>query len=747
MKNSIKYFGFLLLGATALTSCSDKFLEEKQNYDATGQDVYNYYVGAKGRINDLYGWCLPNVADMDWQYPSVGRGDEAGKSTEEYTGFSKFVDGTDNPMQSLTTTNQVLDYFGGANMDNVQQAVYGAIRNINNAIEGINASTLTAEQKDELLGQAYFFRAWTYYKLVKWYGGVPIVDKVLEPNSSAFTQRSSAKKCFEFIINDLEIAAEKLAPFTTNGGWESSENYGRVTSGTALALKGRVLTLWCSPLFNRAKDPERFKEAYEEMSTDLHIIDACGYGLYGEGNPGTNASTFAEMFANVNKNPEAVFVTLYNTLVDFSGYADNVKHNRWERDIRPGNTGGGGYTASQMMVDLFPMSDGKAPASYTAYSKLPSSSITYEQQYPFMNRDPRFYRTFAFPGVRWAYKTGGYGDATAMDPHNPSFNKGADYVLWNYNWFYNGDILDENNTSYRGADNLSKAGGMMVRKKSDDADVNAAVYDYRPDGQGAKNGGYAVPFCSAAPLMELRYAEVLLNLAEIACYAGHINESYAILKRIRQRAGYTGDCGLTVSSDEATCISAILYERQIEFAYEGKRFDDMRRYMLFDGGAELPQGAPDSWKPTGWGGNTCNWLGFKPFNNQRRESFMYQVNWENTDEYSVTSARQDYDKDPLLEYLHDNEYERPAGVDLRKDLTQQLEDLKKFYKTYLVYTQRPGDPRNPDYSPKYINFLPKYYFLGFQQGVSAHNQGLLQTIGWEDYNNGGALGTFDPLAE
>jgi hypothetical protein len=240
---------------------------------------------------------------------------------------------------------------------------------------------------------------------------------------------------------------------------------------------------------------------------------------------------------------------------------------------------------------------------------------------------------------------------------------------------------------------------------------------------------------------------VLLNLAEIACYAGHINESYAILKRIRQRAGYTGDCGLTVSSDEATCISAILYERQIEFAYEGKRFDDMRRYMLFDGGAELPQGAPDSWKPTGWGGNTCNWLGFKPFNNQRRESFMYQVNWENTDEYSVTSARQDYDKDPLLEYLHDNEYERPAGVDLRKDLTQQLEDLKKFYKTYLVYTQRPGDPRNPDYSPKYINFLPKYYFLGFQQGVSAHNQGLLQTIGWEDYNNGGALGTFDPLAE
>lgn len=745
MKNSIKYFGFLLLGASALTSCSDKFLEEKQNYDEVGQDVYNYYVGAKGRINDLYGLWQPNIDDDKtaiWKYPSSGRNDEAGKSTEEYTGFSKFLDGENAPMQSATTTNGVVDFFGG-DMGNVQEAVYGAIRDINNAIAGVEGSTLSEEQKNELLGQAYFFRAWCYYKLVKWYGGVPIVKTVLDPNPSAFTQRSSAKACFDFIVEDLDKSAELLKPFTVNGGWANSEDYGRVTSGTALALKGRVLTLWCSPLFNRAKDTERFKAAYETMKADLTIINACGYGLYGEGNPGVNASTFANMFATSGKNPEAVFVTLFNTVTDFSGYGDAVKNNRWERLIRPANTGGGGLSASQMMVDLFPMSDGKAPATYTAYSKLQNSSIIYEHEYPFMDRDPRFYRTFAFPGFRWAFN----GDATAMDPHNPSFDKGANYVLWNYNWFYNGDRLDENNNSYRGADNISKGVGAMVRKKSDDADVNTPVYEYHPEGQGARSGEYSVPFISAAPLMELRYAEVLLNLAEVACFAGHTDESYAILKRIRQRAGYTGDCGLVVSSDEATCMSAILYERQIEFAYEGKRFDDMRRWMLYDGGAELPQGAPESWKPSGWGGNTCTWLGFKPFNGQRRESFMYQVNWENTDEYSITPARQDYDKDPLLEYLHDNEYERPAGVDLRKDLTQQLEDLKKFYKTYLVYTERPGDNRNSDYSKRYIKFLPKYYFLGFQQGVSAHNQGLLQTIGWEDYNNGGALGTFDPLAE
>ena len=45
------------------------------------------------------------------------------------------------------------------------------------------------------------------------------------------------------------------------------------------------------------------------------------------------------------------------------------------------------------------------------------------------------------------------------------------------------------------------------------------------------------------------------------------------------------------------------------------------------------------------------------------------------------------------------------------------------------------------------HFLPRYYFLGFAEGAQKANQTLPQTIGWADYNNGGANGTFDPLAE
>ena len=46
-----------------------------------------------------------------------------------------------------------------------------------------------------------------------------------------------------------------------------------------------------------------------------------------------------------------------------------------------------------------------------------------------------------------------------------------------------------------------------------------------------------------------------------------------------------------------------------------------------------------------------------------------------------------------------------------------------------------------------MHFFAKYYFLGLPQAAQASDGGLEQTIGWEDYNKGGANGTFDPLAD
>ena len=385
---------------TAFTSCSDQFMQDKQNFDSTTADAYNYWSGALGRVADVYRVCLPDPkATPSSMYNSTGLADDQSKSTEEYSGFSAFVDPL-KPLTYQTGNNPVPDYFEGTKGDPITSA-YGRIRNINDVIAGIEGSTLSQEEKNELLGQVYFFRAWCYYNLVKWYGGVPIITEVQEPVESSVVPRSSAKDCFKFICDDLERAETLLAPFTGAGQWMSGDNYGRVTSGTAVALLGRVRVLYASPLFNRSNDLSRWTQAYNDIKRSIDVLTAAGYGLANESNPGVNASGWANLFTEV-PSQEAVFVTLHNTLTE--GVPDYRKNNTWENGIRPYNArGGGGKTPSAMLVDMFPMSDGKIPATCETYNTLTKSDIPYYREFPFVDRDPRFYRTFAFPGVRWSF--------------------------------------------------------------------------------------------------------------------------------------------------------------------------------------------------------------------------------------------------------------------------------------------------------------------------------------------------------
>lgn len=276
MKTSIKYMGMGLVAAMMFTACSDTFLEEKKNYDNVNTDTYNYYEGSRARLSDIYSWAVPNPngGAGGWQYVSTGSADNQSQNTEEYAGFTSFTD-PQAEMTVMSGGNGIPDFFQGQT-NNIQASNWGRIRNINDVINGIENSSLPQEEKDELAGQAYFLRAWCYFNMVKWYGGVPIITEPQEPVEGAVVPRSTTQKCIEFILSDLDKAATKLAPFTTNGGWAQSDNWGRVTTGTALALKGRVLLFWASPICNRGNDAERWNKAYTQMKAELDSINACG---------------------------------------------------------------------------------------------------------------------------------------------------------------------------------------------------------------------------------------------------------------------------------------------------------------------------------------------------------------------------------------------------------------------------------------------------------------------------------------
>jgi hypothetical protein len=146
MKKAIKYFSFGLVSAFALSAGSDQFLQDKKNYDNATTDIYDYLSGCNGRVNDIYSWCLPQTGDLgngsSYLQVAMGNADLAGKSTEEYHGFSDFL----NPeieLTSMSATNGVPDFFVGGGNGNIQTSTYGRIRNINDCIRGIMGGSIS----------------------------------------------------------------------------------------------------------------------------------------------------------------------------------------------------------------------------------------------------------------------------------------------------------------------------------------------------------------------------------------------------------------------------------------------------------------------------------------------------------------------------------------------------------------------------------------------------------------------------
>lgn len=707
----------LLTGTLIVSSCSDKFLEDKKNYgNYVAEDIYNDYTAAKLRVETMYNYMMPQSnQSVNWRFASSGASDDFSQSTEEFGGFSKYT----NP-QTIVDYNNVTDLFH--NELKIRSSPWAYLREVNDIIEGLSNSRLSPAQKNELMGQAYFWRAWIYYRLVTTYGGVPIITKAQDAfqgdsgGTEIIVPRSTTKQCIDFICGDLDQAAGMLP-----SKWDDN-SFGHLTKGAAMALKGRVLLFWASPLFNRTDDTNRWENAYQANLAAKNELEGAGFGLAYESNPGINGAGWAKIFLGVDAEArkECVIVTNYNTL-DPNANDDIAFNNSWEHALRPSNTGGGGgKEVTAQMVDLFPMADGSRPWKDNGY----------DPQYFFVNRDPRFYRTFAFCGEWWQFD--GTPANYAPDSYTYPYD-GKEYRLWNYCWYKDATQQTDSCFTGKATDGVGK-GCVYLRKKSDDYGVNTtATYVYTTT-NGFKRSG--------APYMEMRFAEVLLNLAESAAGAGHNDDAMTALQRIRTRAGIpagSNNYGLGTGLTRPQLFEAVLYERRVELCYEGKRYDDMRRWLLWDGG-ETQSTLKSSWAPSGFGNNTCTYLGVKPLKGTRLQGVEIRLS-------TTQTADQVDGKDKETWPATFNA--RPEPLDINKDAVvttsagdTPMDKLKSFYQTYLTRktTRVDGDEAYK------MDWQPEYYFLGFTTSAAKANLTLPCNIGWIDYNTG-ALGTFDPLAE
>lgn len=502
-----------------LSSCK-KVLDNVDQGNAVADQIFNDSTLAVLNLNYIYNSNLP-----DWAGNTGGAISNPGGISEETYNDNKFFRGT-------LTNSDVADIATGVNVSNN----YGKIRYINTFIRDVNNGTMPLGTKNRMIAQALFLRAFRYFDLVRLYGGVPLVLTPLEAvgdeaKEAALIPRNKTSECIAQIVADLDSGIKYLPK-----KWPGSSDWGRVTAGAAAAFKGRVLLTWASPQFltegvsdpnSPASNPERWEAAYKANTQAVALLSGYGFGL--------NSSYDNMWFTEVN-NPEAVLVTGYNNLT-----TDTRKNNGYDVATRPSylGTSGGSNQPTWDMVKMYPMKDGKKPGD-------PTSAYTFSNDTYYKNRDPRFDKTIAYNGCTW-YIIGN-----------------QNYRLWTY--FYNADLTKP--TVFTTTEAKASGTGFYCRKAIEPTVLQSNVQ------------------YSGTDWMEIRYAEVLLNLAESAAATGRSSEAYDNLKLIRKRAGIEvgigGLYGLDAGMTNVQLINAIMYERQIEFAFEGKRFWDLRRRKLFE---------------------------------------------------------------------------------------------------------------------------------------------------------------------
>ncbi|HLR25026.1 MAG TPA: RagB/SusD family nutrient uptake outer membrane protein [Fodinibius sp.] len=641
----------LLVLVVAVMSCDDSFLTAKEDYTGSNEEVFQDPLRATAYVDYIYGQFLPSDGNAPQWFYIHSHNDDLMQTSDEAYGESKW---NQEWAQISPRESHAWDYIGRKMEDRVRNTTYTRIRQINLFLTNVDKyDTMDEETKNRLKGQMYFWRGFQYFDLASWYGGVPIELEPKNPivDPSGETQRSSAKETLAQAMADLDKAKELLP-----GRWEDASDWGRVTSGTAAALKGRAALLWASPQFNRNDDQARWEAAYQANKEAKEILEANGFGLY--------QGDWAEIWNQEVNNPEAVWVWGFNNTTQ-----DQLQMNSgWETITRPSDQNSfNQLKPTKQTVDAFPMKDGRQPGE--------SPNYEYDLQTFYKDRDPRFYATFVFTGDEFPYE---------QDP---------EYRSWNYTWFSEEGLETPDENTGDAANNSGFYVKKMTRaNSSSDDSFTASGNDY----------------------IELRFAEVVLNLAESAIGAGKLQEGKQGIMDIRERAGIEnldGSYGLANVSSRDELFGAVVRERQVEFAYErNKRYYTLKRWMLFN----------DDF-------GTCSRLSIEPIHGTRRTGFYFIAQDGEGNDYVGSDDPFEGEDAPVVSREPE---EFPEGITNQDEYSEWLRD------TYFRVAVRDDlDPTDNNWTFQWYN---EYYFLGIYQELMDTNSYLEQTEGWG--------GSFDPLA-
>lgn len=526
MKKIIIYLAIMLLAAMTFTGCYDleTYPGDKVNegtFYKTGDHAHQGLMGIYGmlRLNEAYGYqfCFDHLGDIAYGY-------------NYYMMFLATYTDRDGTIQAHW------------------QTFYDGIHRVNTFIRSVKGmrGIITDEQINEYVAEAKFLRAMFYFSLTDLFGGVPYYDESTNVNEEFMNlkqPRSSLEEVRAHILEDLDEAIKYL-PVE-----HAASEYGRATKGAAYALRGKV-HLYDKEWQSAIND---FEEIVYNKSNNY------GYALDDD---------YARVFKLYNgaKSPETVFSiqnksgvgTEYGMQIQALMGCRGAYGSCWNNTV-----------PSTQLVDMYEFKDGR-PFNWDEI--FPGyNAMTPEQRKELLSvemdgsgtivglreadtakilsaytcRDPRLMATVIVP---YSHYMGNIGRTTNVDlifalDHNLAGNANGGTIQNNAGW-----------VSY------------LYRKFVTEGDQGGAI-----------SNRLHTPF--AFPL--IRFADVLLMLSEAYNEAGQLDKAVTEFNKVRARVGMpglnSGPAWMVVSNKEQMA-ERIRKERAVEFAGEGLRFSDLRRW-------------------------------------------------------------------------------------------------------------------------------------------------------------------------
>lgn len=559
MKTIYKRLIFVLATSVLIVfaSCSD-YLDKAPDSVVSPDDAYKNFNNFQGFVERLY-HLTPDVAKHNWvssfnwgedEVVTIGNGEFLMGFSIDRGNYRDYV----NKGDCFLDRDWEVKNSPGNLDDRFKKAIWGGswygIRVANMGLEAIANNKMvdgSKEEQDIIEGQLLFLRGWFYFQLTQYWGGLPYIDYVLPSDEPLTLPRESYTENAEKMAADFKRAAE-LLPID----WDETE-IGRRTSGNnhlrankiwALSMLGKTYLYAASPLMAngvsgpRTYDQELSKKAAEAFGSILDMVES-GQTQY--------------------------------ALVDFEDYSSlfyTIQQN-WlmpggtEAIIRSPTYGPDSYWRQMNSYQPSPMAQGDGivlcpSANYVNYygmaNGLPLNDPEsgFDPTHPWKDRDPRFYNDIIYDGVKVVS-----GTITNNDDEQ-----------WRYaNLHTGGNYTSDPRT-------VSRTGYLN--------------YKFIPLGANIWDNTYGYSYATHFHLSWVRLADIYLMYAEAAAQAygtsngkssNYSKNAAEALNVIRERAGVDPIADKNKASLDKF-MDELIRERAVELAFEGHRFNDLRRWRL-----------------------------------------------------------------------------------------------------------------------------------------------------------------------